>query len=195
VKRFLKRNFLYLLSLFFLLVGLTLKTCSNQESNNDNSVIKPNAKGIPCAVTKVVDGDTFHCILASGEEITVRLIGIDTPESKPNRKAIRDVEKTGIPMDEMIRMGKEAAEFTKSLIPPITTVELETDVQLIDKYGRVLAYVWLPDGRMLNEVLVREGYARVYTVPPNVKYQELFLKAQREAREKGKGFWKEFPEW
>jgi micrococcal nuclease len=53
-----------------------------------------------------------------------------------------------------------------------------------------LAYVWLKDGRMLNEVLVREGMAQVYTIPPNVKYQDVLLKAQRQAREEGKGFWK-----
>ncbi|MFN3265126.1 MAG: thermonuclease family protein, partial [Aquificaceae bacterium] len=55
--------------------------------------------------------------------------------------------------------------------------------------GRLLAYVWLSDGRMLNEVLVKEGYAMVYTIPPNVKYQERFLQAQRYARENRKGLW------
>jgi len=179
--------------LFFFLVFIS--SCLQQGSDtpkvesSKNYTIKPNAKDIPCKVKKVVDGDTFHCAI-NGDEITVRLIGVDTPESKPNPKAKRDVEKTGIPMEEMIKMGKEAAEFTKRLIPPGTTVKLETDVQITDKYGRVLAYAWLPDGRMLNEVLVREGYAQVYTVPPNVKYQELFLSAQREAREKGKGLWR-----
>lgn len=87
-------------------------------------------------------------------------------------------------------MGKEAYEFTKSLIPEGTVVYLETDIQLTDKYGRVLSYVWLPDGRMLNYILVSEGYAQVYTIPPNVKYEQLFLSAQRKAREEGKGFWK-----
>ena len=62
-------------------------------------------------------------------------------------------------------------------------------MQRYDRYGRVLAYVWLPDGRMLNEVLLKEGYAMLYTVPPNVKYEEKLKKAYREAVEKGKGLW------
>ncbi|RME11542.1 MAG: thermonuclease, partial [Aquificota bacterium] len=74
-------------------------------------------------------------------------------------------------------------------LPKGETVYLEFDVQKTDRYGRLLAYVWLSDGRMLNEVLVKEGYAMVYTIPPNVKYQERFLQAQRYARENRKGLW------
>jgi micrococcal nuclease len=147
-------------------------------------------KGTPCKVVRVIDGDTFVCALKSGEEIKVRLIGVDTPESRENPKLERDVKKSGLQKEEIIRMGKIAAEFTKKLLPEGEIVYLEQDVQKTDKYGRVLAYVWLKDGRMLNEVLVREGMAQVYTVPPNVKYQNVFLEAQRKAREEGKGFWK-----
>lgn len=56
-----------------------------------------------------------------------------------------------------------------------------------DKYGRLLAYVWLSDGRMLNEVLIREGYAQVYTIPPNVKYQERFFGGPKVCKGKQKG--------
>lgn len=70
-------------------------------------------------------------------------------------------------------------------------VGLEYDVQQRDKYGRVLAYVYLEDGRMFNALLVREGYARVSTYPPNVKYQKLFSELQKEARGNGKGLWGE----
>ena len=66
---------------------------------------------------------------------------------------------------------------------------LELDVQNMDPYGRLLAYVYLPDGQMFNETLLEEGYAQVATFPPNVKYQKLFLKAQREAREANRGLW------
>jgi micrococcal nuclease len=170
--------------LFVLLLLMASFSCLPQE----RVVITQNSKNIPCKVSKVVDGDTFHCV-ANGEEIKVRLIGVDTPESRNNPKARRDAEKTGMPIEDIIKMGKTAYKFTKSLIPEGTTVYLETDVQLTDKYGRILAYVWLPDGRMLNEVLVREGYAQVYTIPPNVKYQEVLLSAQRKAREERKGFW------
>lgn len=170
--------------LFVLLLLITSFSCLSQEK----VVITQNSKNISCKVSKVVDGDTFYCV-ADGEEIRVRLIGVDTPESHNNPKARRDAEKTGMHVEDIIKMGKTAYKFTKSLIPKGTTVYLETDVQLTDRYGRILAYAWLPDGRMLNEVLIREGYAQAYTVPPNVKYQEILLSAQRKAREERKGFW------
>jgi micrococcal nuclease len=68
-------------------------------------------------------------------------------------------------------------------------VRLETDVQARDRYGRLLAYVWVGDV-MVNAELVRQGYAQVMTVPPNVRHQELFVKLQREAREAGRGLWR-----
>lgn len=147
------------------------------------------APGTPCSVLRVTDGDTFHCRLESGEEVKVRLLGIDTPESSPNPKAYRDVERTGRSMEEIVKMGKEAKRFTQSLLPAGEKVYLEFDVQKTDRYGRLLAYVWLSDGRMLNEVIIKEGYAQVYTIPPNVKYQERLLSAQRRAREEGRGLW------
>jgi len=150
-----------------------------------------NLDRVPCKVVKVYDGDTFRCRLESGEEVKVRLIGIDTPESRRNRKAYRDAERSGKSVEEIIRLGKKASEFTKRLIPPGTIVYLETDVQLHDRYGRLLAYVYLPDGRMLNEVLVEEGYATVYTFPPNVKYAERFVELQRKAMMERKGLWSE----
>lgn len=159
-------------------------------SCGSNQPAKPPVENAtPCRVLHVADGDTFSCILESGEEVRVRLIGVDTPESSDNPKARRDAEKTGLSVEEIIRMGKLSAEFTKKLLPKGSVVYLEFDVQKTDRYGRLLAYVWLSDGRMLNEVLVREGYATVYTIPPNVKYQDKLLEAQRYARENKKGLW------
>ncbi len=152
--------------------------------------LSPNSKA-SCTVVRVYDGDTFKCKLKNGKEIKVRLIGIDTPESSRNKKAFRDAERSSVSVERIVQMGKKAKSFTKRLLKKGTEVILETDVQVLDRYGRVLAYVYLPDGRMLNEVLVREGYAKVYTFPPNVKYVELFKEAQREARRYGRGLWKE----
>jgi micrococcal nuclease len=67
-------------------------------------------------------------------------------------------------------------------------VRLELDVQARDRYGRLLAYVWVGD-LMVNAELVRRGYAEVMTVPPNVRHQALFLRLQREARESARGLW------
>ena len=146
---------------------------------------------INCSVIRVVDGDTFHCRLPNGKDEKVRLTGVDTPEFESNPKALKDSERSGRDIETIITLGKEAANFTKSYLKPGITVKLEPDVQPMDKYGRLLAYVYLPNGKMFNALIVQEGYAQVMTVFPNVKYQDMFLKLQREAREQGKGLWGE----
>jgi micrococcal nuclease len=137
---------------------------------------------LAATVTYVVDGDTVHVVLADGREEKVRFIGVDTPEST------KEVEPYGM----------EAAAYTKSRLDG-RRVWLEKDVAERDKYGRLLAYVWLSppenDGeaevraKMFNAELLLEGYAQVMTVPPNVKYADLFAELQREAREAQKGLW------
>jgi hypothetical protein len=84
--------------------------------------------------------------------------------------------------------GTEASAFAKRELDG-EEVGLELDVQKIDPYGRLLAYVYLPDGRMFNEILLEEGYAQVATFLPNVKYKDRFLQVQREAREANRGLW------
>jgi len=138
------------------------------------------------AVRRVIDGDTIE--LQNGER--VRLIGIDTPESRFNSKLERDAKKTGRDQRTIIAMGKKATIFTKSLVGG-KRVMLEFDVERRDRYGRLLAYVYLPDGRMLNAELLKAGYAQVYTFQPNVKYVNKFLALQKEARENNRGLWSE----
>jgi hypothetical protein len=77
----------------------------------------------------------------------------------------------------------------KHICPPGTKVRLEYDVQLLDKYGRILAYIWLPDGRMLNEVIICSGYATPLTIPPDVKYADRFRRCYQTARGEGLGLW------
>jgi len=149
--------------------------------------LSPNSK-IRAVVVRVVDGDTLVA-RARGCMFRVRLISIDTPESRHNRRAKRQAKKMGLREKVVIELGKRAKKATLKFCPPGTEIMLETDVQILDRYGRVLAYVWLPNGRMLNEKLVRDGWALVYTVPPNVKYQDRFLRAQREARRERRGLW------
>lgn len=121
-------------------------------------------------VIQVVDGDT---IKIEGR-MKVRYIGINTPETVDFNKPVECY-------------GQEASNKNKELVSG-KTVELEKDVSETDKYGRLLRYVWLGD-TLINEYLVREGYAQVSTYPPDVKYQDIFLEAQRLAREEGKGLW------
>lgn len=124
-------------------------------------------------VVDVVDGDTIK-VLLDGREERVRYIGMDTPETK---NPARPVE----------WMGKEASAKNEELVGG-KTVLLEKDISETDQYSRLLRYVYVGD-LMVNAELVRLGYAHAYTTPPDVKYQNLFLRLQREAREAGRGLW------
>ena len=138
------------------------------------ATVTPPAGMVEAQVVNVVDGDTIDVII-QGREFRLRYIGVDTPESVH-------------PTIGEEPYGKEAAQRNRELVMG-RTVYLEKDVSETDQYGRLLRYVYLPDGRMLNEVLVREGYAQVATFPPDVRYQDRFLDAQRQAREEGAGLW------
>ena len=126
-------------------------------------------------VVRVVDGDTIQVCCIGWKREKVRYIGINTPETKH-------------PTKEVEHYGKEASEANRKLVDG-KTVRMEFDVQQLDRYKRLLAYVYLEDGTFVNAWLVENGYAMVMTVPPNVKHQELFLKLQREAREARRGLW------
>jgi micrococcal nuclease len=141
-------------------------------------------------VLSVTDGDTLK-IEFQGRKEPVRLIGIDCPESKKNAKAKKDAERSRQDINTIIAAGKEATAFTKSLLKKGDRIGIEFDVQQRDKYRRLLGYVYLEDGRMLNEEIVKAGYASPATFPPNVKYVERFRRAYREARENKRGLWRE----
>lgn len=127
-------------------------------------------------VTKIVDGDTIWVLTPSGQEIKVRLIGVDSPEA-------RNTGRTRIEY-----FGKESSDFAKKVLTG-QRVRLEYDVQRLDRYKRTLAYVYLEDGTFFNELLVKEGFATVATYPPNVKYADHFLEVQKKARNSKKGLW------
>jgi len=129
--------------------------------------------GLDALVVRVVDGDTIH-VRIGGRVEKVRYIGVNTPElHHPTRR-----EEPG---------GREARAANRRLVEG-KRVRLDLDVQSRDRYGRMLAYVWIGD-TMVNAELVRLGFAQVMTVPPNVRHQALFLKLQRAAREAGRGLW------
>ena len=136
-------------------------------------------------VQRVIDGDTFK--LTNGER--VRLIGVDTPESKLNEKLKRDAKRTKQNAKTILALGLRSKEFSKKLLEG-KRVRLEFDIQPRDRYGRLLAYVYLENGTFVNAELLKEGYAQIMTIPPNVKYKDLFLKLQREARENQRGHWR-----
>jgi micrococcal nuclease len=128
-------------------------------------------------VVRVVDGDTIRARLDGAGEERVRLIGIDTPETKDPRRPVQC-------------FGREAAARTAALLPPGTRVRLERDVEPRDRYGRLLAYVWrASDGLFVNLSLARDGYALALTIPPNVAHADEIVAAVRAAREEGRGLW------
>ena len=124
-------------------------------------------------VVRVVDGDTID-VLIGGEELRLRYIGIDTPETVDPRRPVGC-------------FGKEASARNRELVEG-KTVGLEKDVSETDRFGRLLRYVWL-GGRMVNARLVEEGYATASTFPPDVRHAELFAALQTEARTQGRGLW------
>jgi micrococcal nuclease len=122
-------------------------------------------------VTRVIDGDT--AVLAGGAR--VRFLGIDAPE----------MERDGRPADPL---AQESKNFVAGLIQG-KPVRLEYDRERYDRYGRLLAYLFLPDGAMVNAAVVRRGLARVYTQAPNLRYQDDLNAVQREAMAAGRGLW------
>lgn len=129
-------------------------------------------------VSKITDGDTFYVTTSSSEKYKIRLIGIDAPETRNVGVKVRKEY-----------FGTEAKIFVTQLLKN-RKVKLTFDVQKTDRYGRVLAYVYLENGIFLNQYLVEKGYAVVSTFPPNVKFVEVFTKAEKSARNKKLGLWK-----
>lgn len=130
----------------------------------------------PYDVIRVVDGDTA-IVSIDGEDVRVRFIGVDTPES------VNPDESKNTPE------GKEASDFTKELLTG-KTVYLEYDAQITDDYGRTLAYVYLDDGTtMVQTKLLEEGLATTMTIQPNSKYASSFHSTMVNARENNAGLW------
>lgn len=124
-------------------------------------------------VTRVYDGDTIEALVAGRSE-KIRYIGIDTPEMDD-------------PRPEVLEMAREATRANRALVGD-RRVRLELDIQERDRYGRLLAYVWLAD-TLVNERLVQEGYAAASSFPPNLRYQDRLDDAQRDARRAGRRLW------
>ena len=135
---------------------------------------------------RVVDGDTIVVDRGKGSE-TVRLIGINAPESVHNNPDVNTED------------GRKSSAFLKQRMEDVAFVYLEKDVNETDKYGRLLRYVWIMEpkafdedeirGRMLNAIILLEGYAQGVTYQPDVQYQAYFTEFTQEARENNKGLW------
>ena len=124
-------------------------------------------------VVEVVDGDTI-VVDVGGARDTVRLLGVDTPETKH-------------PDEPVQCFGPEASAFTSGHLLG-RRVRLERDVEARDRYGRRLAYVHV-DGTRFNDELLRRGYARLLVLPPNTAHARTMLRLELAARSEGRGLW------
>jgi micrococcal nuclease len=164
-----------------LLVASALAAGCGGESQTSSTPTATPAKtqGSIAAVERVVDGDTFVVRTSRGFE-RVRLIGVDAPESV----------KPGAPVE---CFGPQASAELRRLLDG-RTVRLETDVERRDAYGRLLAWVVRrPDGLLVNEALVRGGWAERFRRTPNVRYRDRLVTAERLARREGAGLWAACP--
>jgi len=175
-KRLFLKNF-FGLSFFLFLFVLLPSPQSQIEASQERDI-----------VLRVVDGDTLT-VEHKGQKENLRLIGIDTPESQINKKARKDAVRSKKDIETITSLGREATRFVKTLIRPGDQITIEFDQQRRDKYGRLLGYVYLANGQMLNEEIIKAGYASLMTFPPNVKYQERLARAYREARANNRGLW------
>lgn len=127
-------------------------------------------------VTRVVDGDTVK-ILRNGKEETLRLIGMNTPETVDPRTPVEC-------------FGKEASNKAKELLSGTKiTLEFDEGEGSLDKYQRTLAYVYMENGEMFNKWMIRNGYSYEYTYDDAYKYQSDFRAAEKYARERRLGLW------
>lgn len=137
-------------------------------------VLQPTSLPTTGTVERIVDGDT----LVLARIGAVRLIGVDTPESKH-------------PLKPVERFSKEATAFLERLAHG-QEVRIEYDQTPRDRYGRLLAYLYLPDGRCVNAEIIRQGYGFAYVKYP-FKYMDAYRALEREARDAGRGLWADAP--
>lgn len=130
----------------------------------------------PDRIERVVDGDTV--VLSSLGK--TRLIGMNTPET------VAPAQRRGAPVE---CFGKEASARTRALLPVGGSVNVEVDKAPTDKFGRALAYLYLPDGTFVNGALVKEGYARAKAYPPNVRYKAQLAELEKQAKSERRGLW------
>lgn len=168
-----------IVSPLFVLIFITLASCFTEPKTQNDSTSKTTTLR---QVIKITDGDTFYVSDSTEKGEKIRIIGVDAPESRNMFKLKKEP------------FGKEATQYLAGLIEN-KQVRLEYDVDEKDQYQRTLAYVFLEDNTFVNAELVKNGYAQIMTIPPNVKYADLFYELQVEARNNKRGIWAIDPQW
>lgn len=162
-KRYYVISFILILSVISLAYGIKERYCPPDDKGIGKTVL----------VENIYDGDTISAFV-NGHFEKIRLIGIDAPEMGQRP------------------WGRKAKECLRSLISATDSrISLEYDIERRDKYGRILAYIWTQYGQMINETMMKNGCAVLFTLPPNVKYAERLRAAQKKAQEYKAGIWGE----
>jgi micrococcal nuclease len=157
-------------------VLLLLAACSHAASSASSTTPRPGSLEANATLEWVTDGDTIN-VRIGGTTEKVRLIGIDTPETKK-------------PDTPVQCFGPEATAFTKALLPAGTRLHLQRDIEARDKYGRLLAYAYrVSDGMFVNLEIIAKGFARLLTIPPNVAHTGEFVAAAQAAERQNIGLW------
>ncbi|MES3016760.1 MAG: thermonuclease family protein [Bacteroidota bacterium] len=151
-----------------------ISSCQIRDESIETTSLKQPETFLP--VKKIVDGDTFWVDNGSEKGLKIRFIGVDAPES---RKVFN--KPVGY-------YGKEAKVYLTQLLSD-KKVRLVSDVDPFDQYGRTLSYVYLEDGTFVNAELIKNGYAVIMTISPNVQFADYFAKLQVEARDNKRGLW------
>lgn len=157
-----------LVQLFFLIILICISLWVGFRAGESSST------RFDAQVVSVSDGDTIRVEFPNGKEETIRLLGVDTPETHHPTKPVGCY-------------GPEAENFTRQSLDG-KKIELEYDVDKIDKYGRTLAFVYL-NGDRFNDMLVKDGFARVLTIAPNAKYSRELTQLQIKAQQNNLGLW------
>jgi micrococcal nuclease len=179
LKRIPKTPKRFLIATLLVAAGLYTQWLTQPDGLHNNPVVTATPRPAPSGmfrVAQVIDGDTIE--LEGGAR--VRYIGVNTPETVHPTKAVEC-------------FGKEASNYNKQLLAG-GIVRLEKDITDTDKYGRLLRYIYLPDGTFVNLQLVANGYAYADTYPPDIAHAQEFVTAQRLARESRLGLWGSCPQ-
>ena len=164
-----------LLTNLFWIISLSICVLIFGKLFYDFFIKAPSSKSVKCDVSNIVDGDTIEVIF-NNKKIRVRLTGIDTPELYDENRNI-------------CTNGKIAKDILSEILSD-KTVYLEFDESRKDKYNRILSYVFLEDGTLVNLLLLQKGIAKTMICKPNIQYQIMFENAERYAKENEIGFWK-----
>lgn len=160
-----------------LLVGLAVIAGCARAAPPPRSASPPvpaDAERVP--VIRVIDGDTIK-IQRGSAVITVRILGMDTPETHDPRKPVQCFGAAAAARAQQLLAGRNVA------------LAGDPSQSRLDKYGRELDYVWLPDGTLYDWKMIRDGYAHEYTYKSPYEYRNVFLAAQADARAADRGFW------